>query len=250
MSLFGDDDDSWMDSLSAGDIFGISEETSGLGEQYFGTGKDLTENDPYIYKTPEGETMGPTSEPYDTYTPAGETMGPQRPRNGGGGIFGELSKFVESNKDTIGLGATALAYWGKTVSDNRNASQASDAAEMQRQQKAQDQADAIARKEQQDQDALSRAEARDLVLYEREQQKIKEQRDYERETAKQKQADAMAQLAFSRSSSGGGGGGGGIDPAAAKSARISASLVGQKSRPSGLINSNIFGNAMNILQRK
>lgn len=242
-------DDSWMDSLSAGDIFDIAEETTGLGEQYFGTGTDLTENDPYIYKTPAGETMGPTSEPYDTYTPAGETMGPQRPGSRGG-IFGELGNFVETYKDAIGLGAGALMYWGKTISDNRNASQAADAAEMERKRKEQDRLDAIARKQQEDQDTITRGNAKDLVDWERRQQLLQEQRDYEREVAKQRQADAMAQLSFSRSGGGGGGGGTTRDPAEERAKRISASIVGMKAPTTGIVNSNIWGNALNTLQKR
>lgn len=175
-------------------------------------------------------------------------MGPQRSGGGSGGIFGGLNKLVEENKDAIGLGAGALMYWGKTISDNRNASQAADAAEMQRQQKEQERLDAIARKQQEDQDAITRGNAKDLVDWERRQQLLQEQRDYEREVAKQRQADALALSSASRS---GGGAGGGTtrDPAEERAKRISASIVGMKA-PTGIVNSNIFGNALNTLQRK
>ena len=234
-------DDSWLDQYSLPEIFSIARETSELDyANQFMPKADATSSDVDVYPT---GGRGSAS--------AGANGSGSFPNESvGGDIWGSLETFTKENKNLIGLGAAGLSAWAQTVSSNRNASQAADAAEMQRQQRAQDQADAIARKEQQDQDALARAEARDLVLYEREQQKIKEQRDYEREMAKQKQADAMAQLAFSRSSSSGGGGGGGFDPAAARAARVSASIVGMKPTKTGIVNSNIWGNALNTLQRK
>jgi hypothetical protein len=227
--------------LTVDDIFSISAETSGL-------------DDSYTHYTPPGQEneVGPVLPPgeaYDTYTPPGQEMGPSRPGGGGSSILGELSKFVEDNKDAIGLGAGALAYWGKTISDNRNASQAADAAEMQRQQKAQDQADAIARAAQKEQDAIERANAQDARDWERKQQLLQEQRDYERETAKQRQADQLALISAQRSGSSGGGGGG-YDAAAARAARVSASIKGMKAPTTGIVNSNIWGNAMNTLQRR
>lgn len=235
-------DDSWLDELTVDDIFSISAETSGL-------------DDSYTHYTPPGQEneVGPVLPPgeaYDTYTPPGQEMGPSRPGGGGSSIFSELETFTRENKNLIGLGTAALASWAQTVSNNRNASQAADAAEMQRQQKAQDQADAIARAAQKEQDAIERANAQDARDWERKQQLLQEQRDYERETAKQRQADQLALISAQRSGSSGGGGGGGYDAAAARAARVSASIKGMKAPTTGIVNSNIWGNAMNTLQRR
>lgn len=259
MAYFSDDgDDSWLDNLTLDDVFGISQETTGLGEKYFGTGKDISagetmgpmlppgQEDLSAYQSSGDNAIGGRTSGRGSASPGGMSSGP----DDGGSIFDGLEKFTRDNEHAIGLGATALGFWAKTISDNRNASQAADAAEMQRQQKEQDYADALALKREQDAAAIARADAKDKLDWERKQQLLQEQRDYEREVAKQKQADAMAQLAYSRSSSGGGGGGGGFDPAAARAARISASLVGQKAPTTGIVNSNIWGNALNTLQKR
>jgi len=234
-------DDSWLDQYSLPEIFSIARETSELdyAGQFMPT-SDATSSAVDVYPT---GGRGSAS--------AGANGSGSFPNESGGGdIWSGLETFTRENKNLISLGASGLAMWAKTISDNRNASQAADAAEMQRQQKEQDYADALALKREQDAAAIARADAKDKLDWERKQQLLQEQRDYEREVAKQKQADAMAQLAYSRSSSGGGGGGGGFDPAAARAARISASLVGQKAPTTGIVNSNIWGNAMNTLQKR
>lgn len=254
----GDDtDDSWIESLSFQDILALSEDTTGLTEwadkatPSVATGVDAADVWGPDQPTSDDNTIGDNAIGGRTSGRGSASAGANGSgTDDGGSIFAGLETFTRENKNLIGLGASGLAMWAKTISDNRNASQAADAAEMQRQQKEQDYADALALKREQDAAAIARADAKDKLDWERKQQLLQEQRDYEREVAKQKQADAMAQLAYSRSSSGGGGGGGGFDPAAARAARISASLVGQKAPTTGIVNSNIWGNAMNTLQKR
>lgn len=235
-------DDSWMDQYSLPEIFSIARETADLdyADQFMPTA-DAASN--AVDVSPTGG-RGSAS--------AGANGSGSFPNEGGGSIFDGLETFTRDNKNLIGLGAAGLSAWAQTVSNNRNASQAADAAEMQRQQKAQDYADALARKEKQDADAISRADAKDKLDWERRQQATQEQREYEREAAKQRQADQLAIIAAQNAGRGSSssGGGGGFDPAAARAARVSASIKNMKAPTTGIVNSNIWGNALNTLQRK
>lgn len=235
-------DDSWLDQYSLPEIFSIARETSELdyAGQFMPT-SDATNSDVDAYPT---GGRGSAS--------AGANGSGSFPNESGGGdIWSGLETFTRDNKNLISLGASGLAMWAKTVSDNRNASQAADAAEMQRHRKEQEYADALAFKREQDAAAIARADAKDTLDWERKQQATQEQRDYEREQAKQRQADQLALIAAQRSgSSGGGGGGGGFDPAAARAARVSASIKNMKAPTTGIVNSNIWGNALNTLQKR
>lgn len=234
-------DDSWMDQYSLPEIFSIARETADLdyADQFMPTA-DAASNAVDVYPT---GGRGSAS--------AGANGSGSFPNESGGGdIWSGLETFTRENKNLISLGASGLAMWAKTVSDNRNASQAADAAEMQRQRKEQDYADALARKEKQDADAIARADAKDKIDWERKQQLLQEQRDYEREQAKQRQADQLALISAQRSGSSSSGGGGGFDPAAARAARVSASIKNMKAPTAGIVNSNIWGNALNTLQKR
>lgn len=247
-----DSDESWADGLSLDDIWSISKETSDLGSTYFSSDASPS------FMDATGEATGPAQPNSSDNAIGGRTSGRGSASAGangsgsesGGSIFDGLETFTRENKNLIGLGASGLAMWAKTVSDNRNASQAADAAEMQRQQKAQDYADALALKQEQDAAAIARADAKDKLDWERKQQLLQEQRDYEREQAKQRQADQLALISAQRSGSSGGGGGGGFDPAAARAARVSASIKNMKAPTAGIVNSNIWGNALNTLQKR
>lgn len=238
-----DTDDSWIDALTFKDLFAISEDTTGLEAWAKGatpsvsTGADVANVwGPDQTSSSDADIGGRTSGRGSASAGANGSGSD----SGSGGIFDGLGKFVEDHKDAIGLGAGALAYWGKTISDNRNASQAADAAEMQRNQTAQEKRDAIAL-----------AGTKSDTDWEREKERIKLSQDFTTATNKQAQLDRLELAAFNKSSSGGGGGGGGgFDPAAARAARVSASIVGMKPTKTGIVNSNIWGNALNTLQRK
>ena len=238
-----DTDDSWIDALTFEDLFAISEDTTGLEAWAKGatpsvsTGADVANVwGPDQTSSSDADIGGRTSGRGSASAGANGSGSD----SGSGGIFDGLGKFVEDHKNAIGLGAGALAYWGKTISDNRNASQAADAAEMQRNQTAQEKRDAIAL-----------AGTKSDTDWEREKERIKLSQDFTTATNKQAQLDRLELAAFNKSSSGGGGGGGGgFDPAAARAARVSASIVGMKPTKTGIVNSNIWGNALNTLQRK
>ena len=245
-----DTDDSWIDSLTFEDLFAISEDTTELAEwarkatPSVSTGADVANVwGPDQTSSSDADIGGRTSGRGSASAGANGSGSD----SGSGGIFDGLGKFVEDHKDAIGLGAGALAYWGKTISDNRNASQAADAAEMLRQQKEQERLDLKKEK----QEAIDRSGTNSATDWEREKERIKLGQDFTTATNKQAQLDRLELAAFNKSSSGGGGGGGGgFDPAAARAARVSASIVGMKPTKTGIVNSNIWGNALNTLQRK
>lgn len=245
----GDDtDDSWIESLSFQDILALSEDTTGLTEwadkatPSVATGVDAADVWGPDQPTSDDNTIGDNAIGGRTSGRGSASAGANGSgTDDGGSIFDGLKTFTRDNPNLIGLGATVGSMWLKTISDNRNASQEDDANWWKR-----------ANAEQEKKDAITRAGEKSDTDWEREKERIKLGQDFTTATNAQTHKNQLELIAAQNAgrSSGGGGGGGGFDPAAARAARISASLVGQKAPTTGIVNSNIWGNALNTLQKR
>lgn len=224
-------DDSWMDQYSLPEIFSIARETADLdyADQFMPTA-DAASN--AVDVSPTGG-RGSAS--------AGANGSGSFPNEGGGSIFDGLETFTRDNKNLIGLGAAGLSAWAQTVSNNRNASQAEDAAWWKRAETAQDK-----------RDAQLRADNKSDTDWEREKERTRIQNGFITTTNAQRQKDQLEIIAAQNAGRGSSssGGGGGFDPAAARAARVSASIKNMKAPTAGIVNSNIWGNALNTLQKR
>lgn len=242
-----DTDDSWIDELSFQDILALSEDTTQLQAwsegttPYVATGVDAADIWGPDQQTISDNTIGDNAIGGRTSGRGSASAGANGSGSEGGSIFDGMQTFIRENPNLIGLGATVGSMWLKTISDNRNASQEDDANWWKR-----------ANAEQEKKDTITRSEKKSDTDWEREKERIRLGQEFITTTNAQKQKDQLEIIAAQNAGRGSSssGGGGGFDPAAARAARVSASIKGMKAPTTGIVNSNIWGNALNTLQRK